>query len=81
LIFKFNNYQHTKYKLLKTNAAVWFGGTDVREACIKNKFLRLVGILKMCLLQILAVFKLLTTICGRIAAQSVRASQKTNQSL
>jgi hypothetical protein len=42
-----NNYQHNKYKLLKTNAAVWFRRTGVTEKCIKNKFVSLVGILKV----------------------------------
>jgi hypothetical protein len=78
-----NNYENTKYKPLKTNAATWFskicrndqltpkyvkfnikdeqrnkntkmaalkyrldqGTTDLRETCIKNKELHLVGIL------------------------------------
>jgi hypothetical protein len=31
-----NNYQHTKYKMLKTKAAEWFSRANMTEACIKK---------------------------------------------
>ena len=76
-----NNYQHTEYKLLKTNATECFTRTCVTERYIKIKDVLLVGILNKCLIQNLAIFELLITISGRIAAQSEKRSQNTSQSL
>ena len=41
---------------------------------VKNKDELLVGILNKCLIHNLAIFKVLITICGRIAAQSEKGS-------
>ena len=72
--------QLTTISCSKTNATVWFSRRDVVEVCIKNKDVRLVGILKQkFLIRNLAIFKLLTTICGRIDEHSLRARHNTTK--
>ena len=56
-----------------------YGSLGVKT--FKNKDELLVGILNKCLIQNLAIFKVLITICGRIAAQSEKGSRNTCQNL